>query len=206
MKKQRVWQFVWAALAWFAFKSRILKLNSVIHRFLYDRKYAGTPVATYKTVNELANWMAQQKWVGDDWTSLWDAWCTPNKIQAVGQTDGSHEIGDCDEFAIYISAAVEKSLALGTLESGIDRARVLTVMWTDGYKVGGHNVALFSYKQVTDGATWYAYMDYSMPSVKRLTIQQVVQDVRDLYANGSLGLGWAVSTFDMKLEQFRFKG
>ena len=202
-----VWQFVCAVVAWVAFNSRVLKLHSMLHRALYDRKYAGTAVATYKSVNELANWIAEQKWVADDWTALWDAWCTPNKVQAVGQTDGSHEIGDCDEFAIYIAAAVEKSLALSTLgDSGIDRARVLTVMWTEGYKLGGHNVALFSYKQVTDGATWYAYMDYGLPSVKRLTVQEVVQDVRDRYAKGSLGLGWAVSTFDLQLEQFRFKG
>lgn len=202
----RVWQFFCATVIWLWVNSRGFKLHSSLHRALYDRKYAATPVAVYGSMEEIAAWMRPQLWVQDDWTQLWDAWCTPNKVQAVGQ-GGDHNIGDCDEFALYIAAATEKSLALGTMKPGTyvpDSARVLTVMWTEGVKFGGHNVALLAFKQITDGTTWFAYMDYGLPSLKRRTVQEVVEDVRAKYAPKSLPLGWCVQTHDLALEEYRF--
>jgi len=138
---------------------------------------------------DLAAWIDQQKWVRDGLDSLFDAVCSPQKVQAVGQS-GDHKIGDCDEFAIYLTAAIEKSLALGHMkEDNIQNPRFFTVTWMEkSGKAEGHNVCLLERPQ-PNGPPKFSYMDYGMPSEPPLdTPAQVAVLVASKYAGWS-GVG-----------------
>ena len=163
------------------------QIKSAVHRFFYDRKYRDTPITVYPTLAELHAFIAKQEWVRDGLDSLWDAVCTPQKVQAVGQ--GDHKVGDCDEFAIYTTAAVEKALAAGLMkDTNIANPRFFTVVWMEHNGMpDGHNVCLLERPQ-PNGTVKYSYMDYHMPSEPPLdTPAQVAVLVAASYA------GWSSS-------------
>jgi len=185
-----VWRFLASLGIWIWLNGRGYQGWSAIHRAIFDRKYKGTEIATYATLEDLAAWIDLQKWVKDGLDSLFDAVCSPQKVQAVGQT-GDHKIGDCDEFGIYLTAAIEKSLASGVMKAdqNVQNPRFFTVTWMEkSGKPDGHNVCLLERPQ-PNGPVKYSYMDYQLPSEPPLdTPDQVAVLIASKYAGWS-GLG-----------------
>lgn len=182
-----VWRFLASVGIWIFLMGRMYQFKSWIHRRLFDRQYDNTPITVYPTVKALQEWVAKQEWVKDDIRSGWDAVCTPNKVQAVGQ-GGDHRVGDCDEFAIYITAAIEKALATGTMtEMNIANPRFFTVTWMERNGMpDGHNVCLVERPQPGGLPPKYSYMDYGMPSEPPLdTPAQVAVLIAQSYAGWS---------------------
>jgi hypothetical protein len=193
-----IWRWVASVCTLGFLALRGYQIKSAVHRFFFDRKYRDTPITVYPTLAELHAWIDQQKWVKDGLTSLWDAVCTPQKVQAVGQGSGPlakgdkvHEVGDCDEFAIYTTAAIEKALALGQMkEKNIANPRFFSVVWMERNGMpDGHNVCLLERPQ-PNGPPKYSYMDYYMPSEPPLdTPAQVAVLIASTYA------GWAKNNY-----------
>lgn len=184
-----VWRWLASVGVWLWLACRLYKWKSAIHRFFFDRKYNGTEITVYPTVKALQEWIAKQEWVRDNIDSGWDAVCSPEKVQAVGQS-GDHRVGDCDEFAIYLTAAIEKALAAGQMkEMNVANPRFFTVTWME--KTGapdGHNVCLLERPQPNGSPPKYSYMDYGMPSEPPLdTPAQVAVLIASSYA------GWSSS-------------
>ena len=182
-----VWRFLASIGIWIWLNGRAYQGWSSIHRAIFDRKYRDTEIATYATLKDLAAWIDQQKWVKDGLDSLFDAVCSPQKVQAIGQT-GDHKIGDCDEFGIYLTAAIEKSLATGVMKAdqNVQNPRFFTVTWMEkSGKPDGHNVCLLERPQ-PNGTVKFSYMDYDLPSEPPLdTPAQVAVLIASRYA------GWA---------------
>lgn len=205
-----IWRWLATFWSWLFLRFHFYQYKSYLHRYFWDREYDGTPLTVYATVNDLREWIAKQTWVADNWTELWDAVCTPQKVQAVGQGaakegDVAHDIGDCDEFAIYITNAIEVSLAAGQMkELNIANPRFFTVTWmTPDGKPEGHNVCLLERPQ-TDGTVKFSFMDYGMPSIEMDTPAQVAVYVAQHYCGepyGSVECGvlvWCVSDCNLK--------
>lgn len=88
------WRFLVSIAVWAWIMGRAYKAKSAFHRALFDGKYKDTEMPLYTSLHALKKWIAAQKWTMDSWDSLFDAICTVQKIQAVGQS-GNHMIGDC---------------------------------------------------------------------------------------------------------------
>lgn len=194
------WRWWLSVLLWFYIRSHLYKGWSHLHRFLYDRPYAKTEISTYATLSDLRDWISKQNWVADGWTELFDAVCSPEKVQAVGQ-EGDHNIGDCDEFAVYLTAAITKSLNAGLMQADkIRNPRFLTVCWMNREgKSDGHNVCLLEHVK-DDGTVQYAYMDYGMPRPPQASPADVAQTVARDYAKKGDVVGiiaWSVSALDL---------
>ena len=203
----RVWMAIIQFFTVWGVRCYLYKWKSDLHRWIYDREWATVELSTYVSIADLQKWMQGFVWKADGLTELWDAVCTPNKVQAVGRGNSPHG-NDCDEEAVYLTAVIEKSLAAGLMqEDGVANPRFLSVTWFAGRACipNGHNVCLLEYPQKSDGSTWYAYMDYGAPSTKYRTVQEVVDRVRQIYAgqNGALYLPlmYAVQRLDLTPER-----
>lgn len=188
------------------------KWKSAFYRRIFEAKYRDVPVATYLSLEQLATWIGLQKWRADSWEQLFDAVSYPGKVQAVGQdTEGAHYIGDCDEFAIYLTAALQKSLAQGVMPgTNIRAARFFTTTWVelDGWTPTGHNVCLLEYGPNPEGVPSYAYMDYGMPSAPFTSINDVATAIRERYAapGGSVPIVFAIQQLDLTPEHVEWRG
>lgn len=208
-----MWRKIVMGVLWFFFNTRLYRAKSMLHRFFFDRKYRGTPIATYGSLKELVAWLDKQEWKRDGLDTAWDAVCTPEKVQAIGQ-GGDHRIGDCDEFAVYIVAAIEKSFGAGLMAAeDIRHPRFFTVLWMtrDGVP-DGHNAALLEHLQ-PNGSVKYSYMDYALPGRKHETPAQVAVQLAADYAGWmttghgtqeSTVLFWAISDSDLRLIECGF--
>jgi len=186
---------------WVAFLYLTSGLARVWYKFCQWRDERGkrTPIRRFDDLDVLVEYVRTLKWRADSWRELWDSVNSPEAVQWRADNDPKRFIGDCDEFGVYQAAVLNNELKDDALWSGaeIAGANLLTVMWvkTGGREwagnhngFGGHNVCLISYR---DGN--FAYMDYGYPSVKRATVQEVVEDVRIRYAQEYQPIGWAVS-------------
>jgi hypothetical protein len=183
----------------FFLKSGIARFWYKLYQFLWERNKLAE-LKRFPDIEDLVNYVRGLKWRADTWRELGDAVSSAEAVQWRANNDPRALIGDCDEFGVYIAAVFNNELAKVSNWSGdigFERGDLLTVMWykTGGKEwegnrngFGGHNVCLISYK---DGG--YSYMDYGWPSIKRATIQEVVEDVRLRYAQVYQPIGWAVS-------------
>lgn len=206
-----IWRWIASVGVWLFLNLHMYRAKSALHRWLFDRKYNGTELTVYPTVAALQEWLAKQDWKRDAIDSGWDAVCSPEKIQAVGQ-GGDHRIGDCDEFAIYIVAAMTKAFGAGQMkEMNVANPRFFTVTWIQrNGVVDGHNVALIERPQ-PDGSLKYSYMDYGLPSEPPLdTPAQVAVLIASRYAgwdkegHGSVESGvlcWGVQSLGLMPER-----
>lgn len=176
----------------FFLKSGIARLWYKTYQFLWERNKR-TSIRRFSDMKDLVNYVRTLKWTADTWRQLGDAISSAEAVQWRADNDPKRLIGDCDEFGVYQAAVINNELVSDpnwNSDLEIQRAWLLTVMWhkTGEWAFGGHNVCLIKYK---DGG--YSYMDYGWPSMKRRTIQEVVEDVRSRYANTTQPIGWAVS-------------
>ena len=195
-----------ALIFWFYCFSRYW---SRLYRLIWDRKYVGTPLATYRTIPEIVSAISPLVWVADGWRELWDATASPQRVQWL-INHGNVKIGDCDEFAIYLVNVICRSLDLGLLQTWpaydaflapVD-ARFLTVTWIcPGGKTNGHNVCLIEWIDNDHGYdSFYSYMDYGQPNQPRKTVSAVVQDIlKDYCGDGVVLLSWALHDENLDL-------
>ena len=185
---------------------------SRIYRFIWERQYRYVPVTTYKSLQELVLVIQTCKWSADGWKQLWDAFSYPGKVQYIINTQPPEKrfIGDCDEHALYIATALERTVNGENFSispyaewrnSVIESAQVLTVNWINKDGVyGGHNVCLITFYDRL-GVTAYSYMDYGQPSIAKDTVRKVVQQVMDRYARDGIVLAWAIHDKDLHLKE-----
>ena len=176
----------------------LMRLWSAIHAWIWERNKQ-EKLQRFDGIGSLVVYIRNLKWTADTWRELGDAISSIGHIQWRADHEPKKLIGDCDEFGRYSACVIENELTDNPYWGGgdLDGAFLLTVMWkkTGGEEwesnrkgYGGHNVCLIMYE---DG-TW-AYMDYGMPSTRRVSIEEVVKDVRDRYAQVYEPLGWTVS-------------
>ena len=155
----------------------IYKFWSGIHRMLFDRKWKHVELPKL-SVEEAAERMHKFVWKKDGPSELFDAVCTPQKVQAVGFSDDAEQSphgNDCDEEAIWNANVIQPGYPL----IGAD---FFTVTWyepaTDKLKsqFSGHNVCLLRYVDC------FKYMDYGMPSKPCKTIDEVADLIIQRYA------------------------
>lgn len=153
---------------------------SAVHRLFHCAKYGKAPIKKMD-VATAAQKMHGFQWRRDGARSLYDAVCTPQKVEAIGfDADAVKEDNDCDEEAIYLTNAIEDPFVL--------KAEMMTVMWWDpqeGY--GGHNVCLLT------RASGVQYMDYGNPSMMCVTERQIAELVCSHYTGDGVLLSWYVS-------------
>lgn len=183
----------------FFLKSGIARLWYKLYQFLWERNKRER-LQRFPDIQDLVDYVRTLKWRADTWRELGDAISSAEAVQWRADHDPKRFIGDCDEFGVYQAAVLNNELVADqnwSSDLGIYRGDLLTVMWykTGGKEwegnrngFGGHNVCLLTYDDGT-----YSYMDYGWPSVRRETIQEVVEDVRLRYAQVFQPIGWAVS-------------
>jgi len=179
---------------------------SRLYRWLFERQYKDQYLATYRTWKEIVTTLKKMTWKRDSWRQLFDAISYPGKVERILQWNLFKEVGDCDEFAIWLVAIIKKAIYRCSLENyyglrPLD-AFFLTVTWMakDG-KLGGHNVCLIEWVDLdTHVDIDYSYMDYQYPSKSVGSINKVVEQVLEKYGGeGAVCLGWAVHDQNLNL-------
>jgi len=163
------------------------RIHSTIYRTIWEHNYKNTPITIYKNVDDIVAFIKTLIWTADSWKQLFDAISYPGTVECIGYY-GNKKIGDCDEFAIYIATALEKSIENKYI-THISNPKLLTVTWIepDG-RPAGHNVCLFSYPDTKS----YGYMDYGYP-IDKPTIKEIVDIIIQRYTPGSVCIVWAIS-------------
>lgn len=179
------------------FRLYIYGIWSWAYRALFERQFIFKKVAVYPSLTALSMRMKNLKWMPDTYRQLGDVISSPGRVEAVlsGEIEQPFENTDCDEFAVYLTNAIERSLTdpecpIQQNEPHLEKAEMLTIMW-GGKKYEGHNVCLLTYDDGDKKS--YCYMDYGMPSPHVGSVKEVVQQVLKLYAPDSYCLGWAIS-------------
>ena len=181
-------------------RSRYYQYWSHLYRRIFFSTSQQLPVRTFQRVSDLAKILFDYSlggWRADGPRELWDACSPPEYVEWVIQHGGPY-LGDCDEFAIYAVATLNKSIRQRTISDvGLYLASFLTVVWigADG-AFEGHNVCLLTSKAPA-GDLSYSYMDYGPPSTRRPHIVDVVRDVLALYAPGGTCTGYAIQDEDL---------
>ena len=174
----KLWLFINRVVLYIWFKSRIPKLHTALYRFVYEREYIKTvQVPVISSLQELAGRLKPDWWRADGLRQLFDVVSSPSYVQWVWMTGPVKDGFDCDEFAVYITEAVNSSLQANTLsEPGLHKAWFTTVCWLkeDG-KYEGHNVSALEYW--SNGEISYRYMDYQMPSRPFKSLEELASGV-----------------------------
>lgn len=182
---------------------RIYKYWSKLYRLIWERKYRNVALPVYHDIQQLVNFISTLTWVADGPKELFDAVSSPQKVEWIGRL-GDRKVGDCDEFAIYITNALSLNKEIGTLQPfagifPIKEVYFMTVPWAKGRdgKAGGHNVCLIEW--ALSVGTGFSYMDYGFPSLARSTIREVVRDVRVQYAGQDDQVGYSLHDRDLNV-------
>lgn len=170
---------------------------SRIHRLLFDRAAIGTVLPTVTCLDEISPYLRAMVWRPDSWIDLGDAICSPEMVWYRSLNAVDHKVGDCDEFAIFISNVIARSITAGTWQEAVDTPSFLTVTWIGADGVGaGHNVGLFRRLHTIAGHLYedWGYMDYGAP-IWCGHKQDVVDAIRKRYAgDGAIKIVWSVHT------------
>jgi hypothetical protein len=127
-----------------------------------------------------------EMWRADGPRALWDAAHSPEFVFAVfaGQLPAPDSDLDCDEHSIGACAIIEASITAGTWKENSTDPHMLSVMWLEGFKPGGHNVTACRFGL---GWRWADYRDDWSPVFPSLS--ELAADVRSRYAGGSSAIG-----------------
>ncbi len=180
------------------FKLQLYWLWSTLYRVLFENQFRTQKIQTYENLSDLQKRLSKLKWTNDSWLQMFDAVSYPGKVEQIlsGDIAQPKHGTDCDEFAVYLTAAIERSLTeplcrLQENSPGLEKAEVMSVMWVgkDGL-YSGHNVCLLTYS--TPNGNTYAYMDYFLPSAPQFSVEAVADQVMRMYASDADCIGWAV--------------
>jgi hypothetical protein len=169
---------------------RLYQVNSWFYRWTFRRKYLKYPVSTYNSFDELVAFVQTLEWIKDGWQQRGDAFDYPEAVEYIGRY-GDKKIGDCDEFAVYIATALQKSVNAKQL-SGVDQIRIMTITWISPEgRGGGHNVCFMRFPDVSLPGLRYGYMDYGQPR-SFASITDTVKGVVEHYSAGATCTGWGI--------------
>jgi hypothetical protein len=195
-----VWRFLLRCWLSLYHRSGGYRLWSGLYRFIWERKFSDVKLPTFVSLQLLGDLLTAHAdaWRADGAAQLGDACSYPGKAWMVFTGALKPESGfDCDDFAVFITNVLQKSLLQGTMKDIIANPKMLFVTWLQGAAPSGHNVCLFEWPRA-DGAVFYSYMDYGQPSLPRATVQEVVEDVRHAQAPGCTPLTWLTATADLR--------
>lgn len=186
---------------------RIYSTWSKVYQWLFQRKYR-SPLLVLPGFAEITKQLHGGSFYrADGIKELGDAISHPEYSQWV-LDHGYAPMGfDCDDHAIYIVAAANKSMALDRwADSSVRSVKFMTVTWIDDKgKLSGHNVALIEYRH-SDWWSTFTYMDYDHPQARRILIEDVLEDIRAKYGGiGAESLGWALHDENLKVLEVHWK-
>ena len=183
---------------------------SRLYRLIWEWKYSSYPVTSYRTIDDLAATMNTCVWIPDSWVHLGGSFSYPGTVQHIIDTQpaGNRQIGDCEEFAVYLANALEQSSTYGGFLDGrfalapwnglvVNSAKILTLGWLDvAGNYDGHNVALIEW---TNGT--FSYMDYFMPSDPRKNVSEILGQILLNYAPDGTLLFWSIHDKDLNFQE-----
>lgn len=141
---------IWWWLIWLGCKVALTlgyyRIKSALYRLLFERAYRNDHIRLFYDLDGVAHFIKPDAWRADSWTSGWDAVSYPGKAQRVftGELDPKENF-DCDDFAVWIVAALRLGASVGTMPA-IKDICMMSCIWGEpnSFKVGGHNVCLFA--------------------------------------------------------------
>lgn len=196
-----IWLFLCRLGTFLYLQLHIYKIWSNIYRFFRERRFRDIPLRHFSDLKDLGKYLSENsgKWTADKWEQLFDAVSYPSKAQEVFDDKFKPTSGfDCDDYAIYITNVLERSLAIATMPAAstaipVADPRFFTVTWLEGWKPGGHNTCLV---KTPDGR--FAYMDYGMPTGHATTPGSVARNIIDAYASKeAASIVWSISKGDL---------
>lgn len=196
--------------------ARLMALKSKAYRWVWQRQYKDTPLKRFSSFLHLSTHMRPMRWRQDTLKELWDAVSEPGYIQHL-MDQGNREIGDCDDFAVYLAAVIKWSMRKGSfLDSSLHHVCLFSAMWLDPtletgstqvLGISGHSVCGLKWIH-EDGAVEYGYMDYGMPIRRMKSWDEVAEHIRQRYTRqnpDTRSLGWCRNTTDLKLLEYSWK-
>jgi hypothetical protein len=135
---------------------------SKLYQFLFQSKYNDYQITRYKKYDDLVNVIQSTVWQPDGPKELFDAFSSPHYVQYLIDTSQDKKIGDCDEYALYLSNAIQDSKQLPLIGHEVI-TYVLSVVWMNDKGItSGHSVCLLQWV-LSDSDCLYSYMDYNHP-------------------------------------------
>lgn len=190
--------FIMRCLTWFAIHCWYYMFSKK-YQATIEHKYLKSMLPFYDNIFDLTKTVGRMRWRRDGYRELWDAISHPKA------TWTKHKLGlkagDCDDISLFAADRIEdmrkREKILGILEVGL-----LSVPWDDGFKVGGHNVCAFSYKD-GDKIKWAHISNWDQGEVREgFTSLRAV--VRNVLGRKKKSLGWAFATVKLKLKQYEW--
>ncbi len=178
---------------------RVYSRWSGIHRLTCDQEAKDIILPTFRNVDEIAPIIRGFVWRPDSWIDLGDAVCTPQMVWYRHLYSVNHEVGDCDEFAIFLCNVIQKSIEDGVWNSNVEDPDMMSVTWLGETGVSGHNVCLLKL------GTTFGYMDYDLPRWCGQSREDVVGAVLKRYAPHGDLIGWAVHSPELKLLEWHIR-
>ncbi len=192
--------FIWRMVAVVSAYLRITTTWSKIHRILFDRAAYNTVLPTFRNIEEIEPFVRGFVWRPDSWIDLGDAICSPEMVWYRWLNQIDHKVGDCDDFAVFTSNVIQKSIEENVWQSNIEDPDILSTYWYEpGRGWGGHAVCLIRM------GSMYGYFDYDIPRWCGKK-EDVAPAVRLRYAGKeSVSLGWVVVSPKLKLREVHSK-
>lgn len=185
-----IWHFLVRALVRIATTLHLYRLKSMLYRLIFERGFRDVKLSVWHSFDDIANFILPETWRADSWETLFDAVSYPGKAQLVFEGKlGPTKNFDCDEFAIWLTATLERCKNAGTLNvSGVG---MMSCIWAeDGFKIKGHNVCLFRMP------TGFYVMDYRMPLGPYETPAEAARDVVLGSSTGEFGVPLVMCVHD----------
>lgn len=182
--------FMAKLVVWTWFHSNLFRYWSKVYQWVWERNKTML-LYGYRDITELVSYVGKLKWRADTWREVGDAVSSPEHVQWLAEHEPEKFIGDCDEFAVYQAAVVNRELDMWNPSfAEYKQAYLMSVAWyhTPNGRFGGHNVCLLQ-----DRKGKYSYMDYGFPSQKVETLEEIAHLVMKRYAGQYEKIGWVVS-------------
>jgi hypothetical protein len=170
----------------------LMRRWSRLYRSMAEKEYRYARVRPQADLPALIHFIKPAKYVPDGWTKLWDAISYPGRTQIILDAPGSKEIGDCDEYALFLATAIDESVRVreNSMNWGTSRAfrtSMLTVFWVGDSGMGAHNVCAIQWF----GNEGFSYMDYGVPDGPAKSYETLAKLVASRYDKNTQVLVWS---------------
>ena len=155
-----------------------------LQRTVHESQYNKVEVSTYEYYMDLEVALNKVNYSGDGLSRFFDSASNPRRVEDLIQNPRLAGDVDCDDYAGYIVAALNKSKAEGVLKEDLRHAYYMLIRWSDDSDwlgTSGHAVALLQ-RTMPDGSIKWSYMDYGVPSQARADVSQVYNDITAAYS------------------------
>jgi len=179
------------------------------YQLTIERRYLKAVLPSYNSIVELTGTVGRMRWRRDGYMELWDAISNPKA------TWSKHKLGlkagDCDDISLFAADRIEDMMKRGKLPDVVE-VGLLSVPWDDGFKVGGHNVCVFRYRETDHTSSLrdihgrpfvykWAHMsnwDRGEPREDFDSLEAVVRNV----LGRKKSIGWALATVKLKRKKY----